>query len=398
MCAEGKFTLLNAHKYMHVYTILRARTMTTRGSTRRRLFSPGAANVHEQEVRLCSLCYSQHQHLSLPSSWKSEAAQLLIRSMHIEFDAPTCRPCRDDISRLVKNQQYIPRWTKATQKTCCVPGCNETIFAHAKMASQAKLLSIVNRNGQSMHESQIFPTPTPLCKVHYHMVYNESQPTQTHCVTCGSDLRKSSVRTCPDPERIQEYLAEKTGFDGEISSGTKVCFPCYKFHLCILKEDAAESKDVDLIAIIDSLKGETLPLKAINNMPTAINQAMTESCIHVANTLLQQKALILPAVHQYFSEKIKVYATAANLEGKEEHVTAHWILRNLVSRLGIHLSYACRMRKCGTLLYRTNGDLLKSLTLSLQLLREVEETMQMVFGDGDMPYTSSSEDDDNDNA
>ena len=33
-----------------------------------------------------------------------------------------------------------------------------------------------------------------------------------------------------------------------------------------------------------------------------------------------------------------------------------------------------------------------------QLLREVEETMQMVFGDGDMPYTSSSEDDDNDNA
>ena len=33
-----------------------------------------------------------------------------------------------------------------------------------------------------------------------------------------------------------------------------------------------------------------------------------------------------------------------------------------------------------------------------QLLREVEETMQMVFGDDDMPYTSSSEDDDIDNA
>ena len=75
-----------------------------------------------------SLCYSQHQHLSLPRSWKSEAAQLLIRSMHIEFDAPICRPCRDDISRLVKNQQYIPRWTKATQKTCCIPGCNATAY------------------------------------------------------------------------------------------------------------------------------------------------------------------------------------------------------------------------------------------------------------------------------
>ena len=61
-------------------------------------------------------------------------------------------------------------------KQCCRVGRYATVFAHAQMASQAKLLSIIKRNGQSMHESQVFPTPTPLCKVHYHMVYNESQP------------------------------------------------------------------------------------------------------------------------------------------------------------------------------------------------------------------------------
>ena len=70
-----------------------------------------------------------------------------------------------------------------------------------------------------MQEPPVFPTPAPLCKVHYHIVYNELQPTQTYCVTCGSDLRKSTVRVCPDPERIQKYLADKTGYDGEIVSG-----------------------------------------------------------------------------------------------------------------------------------------------------------------------------------
>ena len=46
-------------------------------------------------------------------------------------------------------------------------------------------------------------------------------------------------------------------------------------------------------------------------------------------------------------------------------VTGRWILSNLIVILQHHISYACHVRSLGTLLYRTNGDLLTSLTLSL---------------------------------
>ena len=39
-------------------------------------------------------------------------------------------------------------------------------------------------------------------------------------------------------------------------------------------------------------------------------------------------------------------------------VTARWLLSNLIVYLRHHLSYACRIKKHGTLLYRSNGDLL----------------------------------------
>ena len=46
-------------------------------------------------------------------------------------------------------------------------------------------------------------------------------------------------------------------------------------------------------------------------------------------------------------------------------ITARWLLSNLVVCLQHHLAYACRVRKDGTLLYRSNGDILASLSLAL---------------------------------
>ena len=126
-----------------------------------------------------------------------------------------------------------------------------------------------------------------------------------------------------------------------------------------------ERTDVGLMAVIDKLRGEVVPMEAVDNMQAVMSQAMTETCIHVADTILQQQAILLPAVHEYFSVKIRECVTATHLQGEQVQVTARWIRSNLVVNLGNHFSYACRVRKCGTLLYRTNGDLLKSLTVSL---------------------------------
>lgn len=76
------------------------------------------------------------------------------------------------------------------------------------------ILRIVNNPGEV---SLALPIPASLCRAHYH---NELQPTQTCCIMCKSDQRKSITHVCPAPRQIQEYLAENTGYEGEITSGT----------------------------------------------------------------------------------------------------------------------------------------------------------------------------------
>ena len=43
-------------------------------------------------------------------------------------------------------------------------------------------------------------------------------------------------------------------------------------------------------------------------------------------------------------------------------VTPRWILSNLTTSLGHHLSCACKIRKLGTIIYRSNSDLLLALS------------------------------------
>lgn len=125
------------------------------------------------------------------------------------------------------------------------------MFAQSNIASQNSSRPLTN---DTEHETQSLPTPAPLCKVYYHAFYNELQPTKTHCVTCGSDLRKTTVCVCPDPQTIQKYLAEKTDFQGKIKIGAKVCHPCYKSHLNILKVGEKQSTDISLLAVIQTAR------------------------------------------------------------------------------------------------------------------------------------------------
>ena len=152
--------------------------------SRRRLFA-SEDDDDDTGTKLCSLCGKKHCQLSLPLSWKSESAQLLVRSLQVDVESYVCRPCRDDITRLLHNPDHKPRWAKERNAVCCMPGCNEKIFAHYKNVTQDNLLRIVSKITQEA-VSLALPIPTPLCKAHYHLVYNELQPTQTICMGQGS--------------------------------------------------------------------------------------------------------------------------------------------------------------------------------------------------------------------
>ena len=80
--------------------------------------------------------------------------------------------------------------------------------------------------------------------------------------------------------------------------------------------------------------------------------------VFVGEALLQNEGLLLPDVHNFFIKEFIAYAPA----GTEQCFTARWVLNNLTVSLQQHLS---KVRKCGTLLYRSNGDILVILTNAL---------------------------------
>ena len=94
---------------------------------------------------------------------------------------------------------HVSRWrnskNSAKSSNCCVLGCS---------------------SATQWDSSEVIPTPTPLCKHHYHLVYSALQSRE--CATCGVQLRGNNHWPCPKPDAIQKHLKESTGFEGEIAT------------------------------------------------------------------------------------------------------------------------------------------------------------------------------------
>ena len=146
-----------------------------------------------------------------------------------------CYACRRDITRVISDNNYSPRWEKSKHHSkCCIDECSQNSFASFHKASIQQLQSALHTLKFQCTTMEI-PVPTPLCKHHYHLIYNLIQPTQTHCITCGISLKKSNPKVCPNPTVIQKYLEENAGYDSHIAENDKVCYACYRAHLVILK-------------------------------------------------------------------------------------------------------------------------------------------------------------------
>ena len=175
-------------------------------------------------------------------------------------------------TRLANNPHHTPRWTKETERTykCCIPGCNEAVLVQSKIASTEQIRSIV---GYSV--LQDLPVPTPLCKPHYTISFmthcNQSKHTVSHVARpCEPHLQGF----CPDQQRIQQYVTDKTGYEGEIPEGSKVCFTCYKSHLLMFKDAKTISTDADLSQLLNSLKLSLAAIHTVKNIDTLNHQCL----------------------------------------------------------------------------------------------------------------------------
>ena len=92
------------------------------------------------------------------------------------------------------------------------------------------------------------------------------------------------------------------------------------------------------------------------------------SAVHVGEALLNQTALLLPDVFDYFHEKLREITKVHSIIFKQDvcnTVNSTWLRSQLSSLLEQHMAYRCSVKKYGTVLYRLSGDLVHALNVSL---------------------------------
>ena len=128
--------------------------------------------------RICKLCRSHHHQLSTPSQLRNEDVRRFVISLQVQSDEVICKPCKDDSTRVVANPSHIPRWMKGSitdKGKCCILQCSESVFVRGRLATSEHMQAALEQAGLQSSSNSI-PVPTPLCKHHYHSIYNLLQP------------------------------------------------------------------------------------------------------------------------------------------------------------------------------------------------------------------------------
>ena len=229
-------------------------------SKRRLSYGQAGASVDQEDcdpALVCALCKETHQYTSTVHSWQSTQAQSVVSEYGITQNDTVCRPCRDDIRRVVANPDLKPRWRKEQEKKCCVKDCADTCHVvHSKLIDSDNAKKLLESTTLQFENNRI-PFPTPLCSQHYHIAYSAIQPRQIFCPTCGISLRHAITRQCPNADLIKEHLTKTTDFNGTLLPEDKVCFTCYKAHFTILQEEKKISRDGDLQLLIEEVQQHT---------------------------------------------------------------------------------------------------------------------------------------------
>ena len=335
----------------------------------RRRLSFEARNTEDKQQ--CHLCHGHHQKVNSPSQWKSDDARRYVESLNVPADGLICQTCRKDITKVLSDSMFVPRWKKSNDKReCCIQQCSNTVFASLHKTSE-QVQSAIQSGGLKCSLSTV-PTPAPLCKHHYHLVYNLLQPTQIHCITCGMSLKHSNTRLCPQPKFIENHLKENMGFVGTNGGNDKVCYICYRSHLVILQQQSSVSKDSDLQQLITTV-ADQIPT-SIQSTSELVDATMKRVVVAVGKELLDRNVLLLPSVYDLFCSQAS--ELSCNLEEEVDTtklVTSAWIMSSLKVTLKNHIVYTCKIRKYGTLIYRPNTDLASALSRALWQLRTIHK-------------------------
>ena len=275
-----------------------------------------------------------------------------------------CRSHQREAVRHGSDVEYIPVWKKDIEKPtdkskCVYPECEATSKIITPSAEYQKSFC------EALQSQDIVII---LCNQHYQLLY---QKVHSHepCAGCGSKpkARQSAYyRHSPDATTVCKILNANTEFSVYINQEDTLCRSCYDLHLVILKnlEKEQQTSEQSLQSCI-TLWSMTLE----DESTSVVNQAVLKTVIHIAKLLQQDKAILLPQAATLFRMKYPVGEenSCLNLDVGDGTITFtnKWLLNQLILHLEPHMSYRCVAPRLGTVLYPSNGDLLKCLTHAL---------------------------------
>ena len=138
-------------------------------------------------------------------------------------------------------------------------------------------------------------------------------------------------------------------------------------------DTATVSTDRDLRSLLDTIVQRIATLSEVVSYEGVVNVAVLKTVVTVGNVLLEKRAILLPAIHAIFRQQARVLLTAKQVPEPQEftNLSSRWILSELIGTLQHHMVYSCKVRKYGTLVYRSNRDFVL-LTKAMWKLRNAD--------------------------
>ena len=207
-----------------------------------------------------------------------------------------------------------------------------------------------------------------LCETHYQYVYRQVHAHKP-CAGCGANPKARQgafTRHSPDAARISRYLNDRicTGFDISITQADILCKSCYDMHLAIFQN--IERQAIHDIPNLDLCISSWVTQLEDENT-NQLTKAILATVVFIAKKFQQSRALLLPQAVTVFLSKYPHADEEVHLEMADGTIkfSARWLLNQLITYLEPYMSYKCVVKSLGTLLYPSNGDLLKCLSLAL---------------------------------
>ena len=344
---------------------------TRRKSRTRLVFSSVHENRPCSDCTLCKETYVQYTH---PVRWKNQDLVIFLKSMEphlsIQQESCICRNCHESLRKGQKDpENFSPRWRKEHTHHMCaeceVASCSEPVSRSTQLASRDEISDFLQCT-LDIRSANSKTTTTDLCDKYYRAVQKKLNPTnyQWRCVVCSAGIRGSnysSFRSCCDPELFQRHLIEHADFQGNITASDKVCAECYRHSLTIskIKKENLVTNDHDFSVLVASIQTSlpALPF-SIKDESKLIEIATKYTVIHVAQTLLDNHALTLLGAHSIYLRQLDRLLPMSSLQqcpGKPG--TPRWLLSQLSSSLQHHMSYTCRVKKHGVILFRQGREI-----------------------------------------